>query len=667
VTRGKAQGAFITRRADQLKGLRLPNFRSPALLLFIYFAAAALCILLTSLLPGSNVRFGPLGVGSRPGSLCLESVILVSSTGLLIFGLARRLLAAVAAAESALMERDVTLGAIDILGEAVLVADVSIDGAPIIYVNQAFEEITGYSAAEARGKNCRYLQGSDRLQPEIEVIRAAIEQSKPASVTLRNYRKDGQMFWNQLRLTPTHGRIGKLTHYIGTIRDVTTNVEAATALRRSADLDQLTSVANRTEFRHRLESLISSSRAAFLLLAKVDVARFYEINTHFGYQTGDALLVAIGERLSDLSITVGRLGADEFALAVELATADEAEVVVARVRAKLEESFILPGAILEARFAIGFAMAARPQVDALTLLRQAGVALHESRLTRLRTPRGFDHKSELRLRNRARLTSELQQAVFDDGFVMYYQPKVMLETGQIIGAEALIRWQHPVFGMQPPDLFIPIAEETGLIVEIGASALRKAMLLACDINAARTKPIRLSINVSFVQFIHRDMLRFMDKLLAETGADPHWITLELTESVFAEVTPELLSMFLQLRERGIGLAIDDFGAGYSSLRYLETFPLSEVKLDKSFVTGLEESRFKEIVVEAVIKVGRALNADVTAEGVETASEASSLRRLGCPMGQGFFFSRPLPEQEFLNLLRNDHPIGKPTHAMPGNT
>jgi PAS domain S-box-containing protein/diguanylate cyclase (GGDEF)-like protein len=656
VIRGKAL-AFLGRRAEQSRELEPPFFRSPALLVIIYFAAAALSALLAARLPGSFVRFDPLGVGARAAPLYLALVILLSSTGLLIFGLTKRLLAALEAGGSTLMERDVALGAIDILGDAVLVADVAKDGQPIIYVNRAFEEITGYSAAEARGKNCRYLQGGDRLQPEIEIIRSAIEQGQPVSVLLRNYRKDGQMFWNQLRLTPVSSRLGPAAHYIGIIRDVTAQIDAAAALQRSADLDQLTSIANRTQFRHRLENLIDRSSAAFLLLAKIDVARFYEINTHFGHQTGDALLVAIGERLTDLSTTVGRLGADEFALAVELGTADEAEAAVARIRAKLEANFVLPGAVLEARFSIGYALEARPQADALTLLQQAGVALHESRLTRLRMPRGYDQQADLRLRNRARLTRDLQQAVLDDGFVLYFQPKVMLETGRIIGAEALIRWQHPLFGLQRPDLFIPIAEETGLIVDIGTTALRKTMLLACEINAGRHEPLRFSVNVSFIQFLHRDMLRVMETLLEETGADPHWMTLELTESVFAEVTPELLSMFLRMRANGIGLAIDDFGTGYSSLRYLETFPLSEIKLDRSFVTDLRESRFKEIVVQAVVDVGRALNADVTAEGVETAAEVSSLRKLGCPQGQGYYFSRPLPVPEFLDLVRVDRPIG----------
>jgi PAS domain S-box-containing protein/diguanylate cyclase (GGDEF)-like protein len=649
--------AFFGPRVGQSRALRPSIFLSPALLVTIYFAAAAVCALLANQLPRSVVEFGPFS---------LESAILVSITGLLIFRLAKRLRAAVEAADSALLERDVALGAVDISGDAVLVADVAAEGGQIIYANQAFEEITGYSAAEAKGKNCRYLQGNDRLQPEIDVIRSAIHQNQPANVILRNYRKDGRMFWNQLRLTPALSRTGVATHYIGIIHDVTAQIEAATALQRSADLDQLTSVANRAQFRHLLESLINQSSAEFLLLVKVDVSRFHEINTHFGYQTGDAALVAIGQRLGGLSNTIGRLGADEFALAVDLARADEAEGVVAHVRTKLEERFILPGAVLEVRFSIGFALDTRPQADALTLLQQAGVALHESRLTRLRTPRGYDQKSDLRLRNRARLTSELQQAVLDDGFVMYYQPKVTLETGRIIGAEALIRWQHPVFGLQRPDLFIPIAEETGLIVDIGTLALRKTMLLACEINADRREPIRLSVNVSFVQFLHRDMLRLMETLLAETGADPCWITLELTESVFAEATPELLSMFLQIRQRGIGLAIDDFGTGYSSLRYLETFPLSEIKLDKSFVTGLRGSRFKEIVVEAVVKVGHALNADVTAEGVENASEVCSLRELGCPLAQGFFFSRPLPEEDFLDLIRTARPLGKPMDAMPGD-
>ena len=645
-----------------MRALKRPFFRSPALPVITYLAAAATSILLGSRLPSSFGNFDRLDLDGRAATVSLTLIILLSGMGFLIFRLAKRLLAALDAGISALTERDLALDAIDILDDAVMVADIANEGAPVIYVNQAFEQITGYSAAEATGKNCRYLQGSDRLQPEIGVIRSAIEQGKPSTVLLRNYRKNGQMFWNQLRLMPVYSRTGVASHYIGVIRDVTAHIHATAALQRSADLDQLTSIANRTQFMHRLESLIGRSSATALLVAKVDVARFYEINTHFGYETGDALLVAISERLTGLSGTVGRLGADEFALAVELASADEAEAAIAGVRTGLEANFILPGAVLEARFSIGYAVEATPFANALTLLRQAGVALHESRLTRLRVTRVYDEASDLRLRNRARLTSDLQQAVLDDSFVMYYQPKVVLETGQVIGAEALIRWQHPTFGLQRPDLFIPIAEETGLIVDIGTSALRKTMLLACRINADRSESLRFSVNVSFVQFLHRDMLRLMETLLEETGADPHWITLELTESVFAEATPELLSMFVQIRAKGIGLAIDDFGTGYSSLRYLETFPLSGIKLDRSFVSGLRESHFKQIVVDAVVKLGRALDADVTAEGVETASEVECLRAVDCPFGQGFFFSKPLPELAFVDLLRRNRPIGEGLQA-----
>ena len=658
----EAQVPFLGRNAEQARALHRPFLCSPTLRSIIYLVVAALSILLASRLPNSFVEFGRLGLDARVMTICLVLIILLSGMGVLIFALAKRLSAALDAGGSVLMERDVALAAIDILGDAVLVADVAKDGARIKYVNRAFEEITGYSAAEATGKNCRYLQGSDRLQPEIGVIRSAIEQGKCANVLLRNYRKDGQMFWNQLRLTPVYSRLGVASHYIGVIRDVTAHKDATAALQRSANLDPLTSIANRTQFMHRLEGLIRRSNAAFLVVAKVDVARFHEINTHFGYETGDALLVAVSERLTALSDTVGRLGADEFALAVELASADESEAAVARVRASLEANFILPGAVLEARFSIGYAVEARPQANALKLLRQAGVALHGSRLTRLRVTRTYDEESDLRLRSRARLTSDLQQAVLDDSFIMYYQPKVVLETSRITGAEALIRWQHPTFGLQRPDLFIPIAEETGLIVEVGTSALRKTMLIACQINADRSEPVRFSVNVSFVQFLHRDMLQLIEALLEETGADPHWITLELTESVFAEATPELLSMFVQIRAKGIGLAIDDFGTGYSSLRYLETFPLSGIKLDRSFVSGLRESHFKQIVVDAVVKLGHALDADVTAEGVETASEVECLRTLGCPFGQGFFFSKPLPELAFVDLIRLNRPIGEGLQA-----
>jgi PAS domain S-box-containing protein/diguanylate cyclase (GGDEF)-like protein len=654
---GDRRGNLFDHPIEDARAGQLPFPASPALFACLYLGVALACLLLIGTLPWHLVRFGLPDLPASPSVLCVAFGIVVLGTALLVFGLAKRLALARTIIASRTAERDIAMGVIDAAPNAVLVADIVKDGAAIIYANPAFEEITGYSVAEAQGKNCRYLQGSDRQQPEIAEIRSAIERRESARVTLRNYRKDGRMFWNQLRIEPIRNEHGVAVYYVGIINDITATKDALSRLQQVTNLDRLTGVANRYRFFDQVEALINKCTTGCVLVLKTNIARFHEINTSFGYETGDLLLIEIAKRLSMLSgFVVGRLGGDEFVISVALDTAGEADIIVARVHDTLAARFVLPGAELDVRFAIGFAVGEAGD-DALTLLRQGGVALHESKLTPLRMPSRYDRQSDARLRSRAKLTRELQQASVEDNFVFYYQPKVTMETGAIIGAEALIRWEHPVFGLQPPDRFIPIAEETGLILDIGTWALRKALSFACRLNQDRASPLFLSVNVSSIQFTHRDMLKLVETLLGETGADPHWITLELTESVFGARSPELIAVFRRLRQMGIGLSIDDFGTGYSSLGYLDSFPLSEIKIDKSFVGNLRESSLTRVIVDAIIKIGRELNVMVTAEGVESAAEVSTLRDLGCPYGQGYFFSEPLQEEEFLKLVGTGGPLG----------
>lgn len=539
---------------------------------------------------------------------------------------------------------------LDTMDEGVLLADIRQPGAALEYVNPAFEQITGYSVSEAVGKNCRYLQGNDRLQPEISEIRAAINERRAASVTLRNYRKDGALFWNELRLTPVFGQAGEATHYVGLMRDVTELKEATSRLDEAGHIDRLTLVANRYFFYDTVAALLSAPNTGQVLLVKLDVARFHEINSSYGFEAGDLLLKQIATRLNTLwKGCVGRLGADEFAIAVALGRADEAKAVISQVFAVLQPNFVLPGATIDVRFAVGFTVGARG-ADQMTLLRQAGVALQESRRSRLREVHGFDSQTDANIKSRVRLTQELRQAVTSKDFVLYYQPKVELGSGAIIGAEALIRWRHPLFGLQPPNRFIPAAEETGLILEIGSWVLQEAARFAARINQDRSPALTISVNISQFQFTVGDMAEQVRAVLQETGADPAWLILELTESLFAEDSPEMIGSFRRLREMGLGLSIDDFGTGYSSLRYLERFPVSEIKLDKSFVQDLHQSQVKRIIVDAVIKLGAELNISVTAEGVETEAERATLREVHCPCAQGYLFGRPVASDEFLSLV-----------------
>jgi PAS domain S-box-containing protein/diguanylate cyclase (GGDEF)-like protein len=542
-----------------------------------------------------------------------------------------------------MLPEDVSSAIVEHAQEGILVADLRSADSPIVYVNRAFETITGYSREETVGKNCRYLQGSDRLQPEIDVVREAIAAGKPARVRLRNYRKDGSLFWNDLHLVPVMDPAGAPTHYVGFVGDISEEVATALRLEQMTHTDQLTGCLNRDGVVQKLSNRPASSR---VLLVKLDIERFHEINGGYGYDSGDALLRATAQRLMMLGAElVGRVGNDQFALAFAIAGDADVAEALQRLTRSLAPRFALPGADLKVRFAIGF-VTGTPGADPMRLVRQAGAALADSKATPLRRPCEFAAEREAIAHNRLQMTAELQRALSADEFVYHYQPQVNLYTGKIVGAEALVRWQHPLFGLQHPGRFIALAEETGLILDIGASGLRDVARFAVDFNRDRAEPLCFSFNVSPIELTHRDMVAFVRRVLEETGADPAWLTLELTESLLTEDSPEMLSIFRGLRDLGIGLSIDDFGTGYSSLRYLERFPLTEIKIDRSFVSGLHDSAAKRVIVEAVIKLGSELGVRLVAEGVEQQTERDLLGAMGCSFAQGYLFSRPVPACEF---------------------
>ena len=423
----------------------------------------------------------------------------------------------------------IQLRALETATDGVAVANVEMPDMPLIYVNKAFEEITGYTAAEILGRNCRYLQGSDRQQPEIGKLREAIQRRQPATVTLRNYRKDGAMFWSEIRLAPVVGDGGLVSHYVAIIRDVTQLRESTSKFERLAYYDADTSLPNRAHFSGLLTDMLANAEHAVLLI-RLDIIRFNEVVGCFGEDAGYQLLTEVGRRLRVAVPTsiVGLVNGNEFSVAVPIDDLSQVDLVVAHVRAALSPQFQLSGSAVQLFFAIGTAVGTHDATTTI-LMRQALIALIRSKRTRIGAARGFDADSEDDMRRRVRLTNDLQQAVTNRDFELHYQPRVELASGAILGAEALIWWRHPVFGLQPPSRFIPVAEQTSHIIEMGTWALHEAARFAATINHGRQRPLTFSVNVSPVQFQHDDIASALRAALLDTGADPSWITLEVTE------------------------------------------------------------------------------------------------------------------------------------------
>jgi diguanylate cyclase (GGDEF)-like protein len=417
--------------------------------------------------------------------------------------------------------------------------------------------------------------------------------------------------------------------------------------------DKLTTVADRYGFVDRLESLRREYPFRTVLVLKADICDFHEINISYSYDAGDALLIETAARLNSVREgIVGRIGGNQFAVCAAVDDPAAGAALAELIASRLHPAVAIASTTIRVRYAVGYAFSAA-DMDTMTLLRRAGVALAKSKASPLLSVTAFDAETDAEIRKRLRVTADLHQAISRREFVLHYQPKVELQSGTIIGAEALIRWLHPVRGMQAPAEFIPVAEKTGLIIDIDRWTGYNVFEFARKTNHGRSQPIGFALNISAIELKRPDLVERVAAAIVKTGVDPTWITLELTESSLADNTRPTIDKLTELRALGLGLSIDDFGTAYSSLQYIEAFPLTEIKIDKSFIRGMAQSGVKRAIVDLVVKVGKELGAKVTAEGIETAAEWRMLRTAGCRFGQGYLFSRPVAEAEFVALLGSE--------------
>lgn len=549
--------------------------------------------------------------------------------------------------------------------DGIIITDNTQTDNPIIYVNSAFEKITGYTSAEAFGKNCRFLQGSDRDQPGLIKLRELLEQQKSGELVLKNYRKDGSFFWNELHIAPVFNSNHQVTHFIGVQIDVSHRKYLEEQLIHHATHDTLTNLANRTLLLDRIQQAINLSQRSSLITAVLflDLDRFKYINDSLGHKIGDEVLKIVAERIVACvrsSDTVARLGGDEFVIVLAGVNNHDAVVqVIKKCQKALAEGIIVNSHELILGMSIGVSIFPKDGEDPIELLKNADIAMYWAKETSKNTFQFYKPEMNLLTKEHLEFEKELRVALEKKQFVLHYQPFVDLETGKIVGAEALLRWSHPKIGIVPPKDFLHIAEELGLMGDIDDWVLDTAAKQNKLWQDAGLPAIKIAINVGEQQIIKKNLLETVKKVLQQTNLAPQCLELEINENFFMEDKGKIIPLLENLHALGVGLSIDDFGIGYSGLSSLKNYPVDKIKIDQSFIKHLNPLENDAAIIVAIIAMSKSLGLKILAEGVETIEQIKFLKSLHCDQIQGFYFSSPVTAESLSLLLRANHSLHIP--------
>ncbi|WP_377703104.1 EAL domain-containing protein [Pseudoduganella sp. UC29_71] len=549
------------------------------------------------------------------------------------------------------------------------------EGAPaytVAYVNPAFERLTGYSSAEMIGRSTRMLHGEDVDQPGVSEVIAAVREQREGRAVLRHYRKDGTMFWNDVYVSPVRDEHGEVTHFVSFMHDITAIKAYETELHHQSTHDALTGLPNRVLLLDRLRQTITHSerKGHALWVVSLDLDRFKFTNSRLGHKGGDRLLQAVAERLQ-LALrpvdTVARIGGDEFALMLlpEQGALSPRADQVQRVLDCLAAPLLIDGQELFFTCSAGIAVYPADSADPGALMERADIAMYRAKEMGGNNYQFYTPAMNEQLGERMLIEGALRTALERRELVLHYQPQVDTASGRIVGMEALIRWQHPELGMVAPNRFIPLAEETGLILPVGAWVLRTACQQLMAWRAAGAAggardALRIAVNVSARQMAEPDFVQSVAAVLAETGLPPSCLELELTESQVMNDVEHAISVMHEVKKLGVLLAIDDFGTGYSSLAHLKRFEIDVLKIDQTFVRDLTVDPDDAAIVTTIIALAANLKLDVISEGVETLEQMAFLRQHGCRQMQGYYFSRPVPAAAFEAVLAENE-----AHAAAG--
>jgi diguanylate cyclase (GGDEF)-like protein/PAS domain S-box-containing protein len=654
-----------------------------SILLGVWPAVSALALSATAILGLSLGGYAKLYVTGMPDYALLPSLIvtinylfigtlITLSCGTLLqrlaksqrdlHGFARSLELRKDELQSVNAELRLTSAAVARLNDMVLIARV-VDGEgaeqPIIFANDAFQQRTGYQRGDVIGRGMRMLHGPETDPAEVARIGDAMARKQAVTAELVNYTKAGEPYWVEMEMVPFAGADGRSTHWVVVARDITERRKFANDIHRLAFYDVLTGLPNRRMLMDRLDRLLADARSGggFGALIFIDLDHFKYINDARGHATGDALLTQAAQRLSGLmrkDDTVARLGGDEFVILLaqlghDTGAATAAALAVGeKVRVALVADFDIDGQPYSSSASIGVTLLTHGEQSAHDLLREADTAMYRAKASGRNGVVLFEATMQAEMEQRLTLERDLGLALERGELAMHMQLQVDRD-GAPVGAELLMRWQRADGSMVRPDVFIPLAESTGIIVSLGEWALRQACLGWLRL-AEAGHPLPLSVNVSPTQFRQPDFVSRVAAILAETGAPANQFIFEVTEGLLVENLDETIARMHELAKLGIRFSIDDFGTGYSNLAYLKKMPLYELKIDQSFIRDMPSDANDTAIVQSILAMAGHLGLRVVAEGVETQAQAEFLSANGGAEMQGYLFARPAPLEAVIALL-----------------
>jgi diguanylate cyclase (GGDEF)-like protein/PAS domain S-box-containing protein len=520
------------------------------------------------------------------------------------------------------------------------------------YVNQAFIEVTGYSREEVIGRSPRIIQSGRTKETTYQSLWATIKQGDDWSGELLNRRKNGELYWEQVIISPVINDEDEITHFLAVKEDITLRKQQEEKIRYQAQYDPMTHLPNRMLAMDRLQQALENAdrHGEKVALLFIDLDDFKKINDSLGHDLGDKMLIKVGQRLRSAmrrQDTVARHGGDEFIIIMEsLETMSDLEPVLGNLLRTFTTPFTLDDKDLVMTTSIGVAIYPDDGTDSSTLLRNADHALYQAKDEGGNTFSYYNKNIHSNVIKQLDLESEMRSALAREEFEVYYQPLVDSRSGDLLGAEALIRWQNEKFGNMPPGKFIPVAEQTGLIVEIGDWVLQVACRQACNWGNMLGMPFSIGVNVSPRQFRDKNIIQTITGALDATELAPDQLNIEITEGMLIRKHMHVEETLERLHEIGVTLAMDDFGTGYSSLGYIKKYPFNVLKIDRSFVRDIPDDPEDCALAKAIITMGHELGLEIVAEGVETDAQARMLTEAGCNKLQGYLIGHPVPCKEF---------------------